>query len=70
VLCLVCILHGSAFFIQGTLNRNFVLFLSTMIGVKNPISAARAVLEHSEKRDNIGRVPPLSVFPFLEVKRI
>jgi len=40
-----------------------LLLLSTTIGVKNPISAARAVLEHSEKRDSIGRVPPLSVFP-------
>jgi len=41
-----------------------LLIFSTTVGVKNPISAARAVLEHSEKRDSIGRVPPLSVLPF------
>lgn len=42
-----------------------------MIGIKNPISAARVVLEHSEKKDGIGRIPPLSVLPpFVEVKSI
>lgn len=28
-------------------------------GIKNPISAARSVLEYSRKPDNLGRVPPM-----------
>ncbi|CAA7261698.1 unnamed protein product [Cyclocybe aegerita] len=30
-------------------------------GIKNPISAARAVLEHSKVKDTLGRVPPLTL---------
>ncbi|KAJ3490592.1 hypothetical protein NLJ89_g11421 [Agrocybe chaxingu] len=29
-------------------------------GIKNPISAARTVLEHSKVKDRLGRVPPLT----------
>ena len=58
---------------QGNLYKNHTILSSYFSvrreGIKNPISAARMVLEHSKKGDKIGRVPPLSaLFPFPKSK--
>jgi taspase (threonine aspartase 1) len=37
------------------------IFLTLFTGVKNPIRLARAILDHAQRPDELGRMPPLFV---------
>ncbi|KAF7782320.1 hypothetical protein Agabi119p4_1696 [Agaricus bisporus var. burnettii] len=69
--------YGSNLCLDGTVECDAAIFVAAdpghtssngifgsvgaVSGIKNPISAARSVLEYSQKQDKLGRVPPMTL---------